>query len=426
MLNTKQIRMAFGPVRPAAAYTEEFMETLHRIRQDHPQLSSLGYFLDTAEQWFGWASEARPEVVVLGPDLPEELILAAGAVPYWLLGGSLFSTSWSDDLVPRDTDPVSRSILGYIHRPGGPDFSESLFLIPLSCDSMRKIAYQLKQEGKKLFLVDIPPEQNRRESILQWQKQMFRMMEAVADHTNTRGTRRRLIDARLTVSRARQLLSVFLDLARGREDLLTFAARQLVRTSYYYTEDPEEWSDHLEILCQELKSHTARLYPRFRRPGILLAGSPVLFPNYKIPFLLQEIGLDIRECVDPAALKQYGTNTGRILQGGRDRMIRAIAAERYRYNASSSFVSNDAMYRYIIGSLMHGDIEGVVYHVLKGQIEYDFELERLESLFSDYGIPVFRLETDYQYQDVEQLRIRMEAFAEMLEQNRYQEVKQAQ
>jgi benzoyl-CoA reductase/2-hydroxyglutaryl-CoA dehydratase subunit BcrC/BadD/HgdB len=29
---------------------------------------------------------------------------------------------------------------------------------------------------------------------------------------------------------------------------------------------------------------------------------------------------------------------------------------------------------------------------------------------------VFRLETDYQQQDVEQLRIRMEAFAEMLRQ----------
>ena len=31
-------------------------------------------------------------------------------------------------------------------------------------------------------------------------------------------------------------------------------------------------------------------------------------------------------------------------------------------------------------------------------------------------MPVFRLETDYQQQDVEQLRIRMEAFAEMLRQ----------
>jgi len=72
------------------------------------------------------------------------------------------------------------------------------------------------------------------------------------------------------------------------------------------------------------------------------------------------------------------------------------------------------------------NIEGVVYHVLKGQIEYDFELERFEALFAEHGIPVFRLETDYQYQDVEQLRIRMEAFGEMLTQNRFREVKKAQ
>ena len=53
-------------------------------------------------------------------------------------------------------------------------------------------------------------------------------------------------------------------------------------------------------------------------------------------------------------------------------------------------------------------------------------LERLERLFDSYGIPVFRLETDYQYQDVEQLRIRMEAFSEMLTQNRFREERMAQ
>lgn len=67
----------------------------------------------------------------------------------------------------------------------------------------------------------------------------------------------------------------------------------------------------------------------------------------------------------------------------------------------------------------------MVYHVLKGQIEYDFELERFETLFAEYDIPVFRLETDYQYQDIEQLRIRLEAFSEMLTQNRYKEERKA-
>ncbi len=104
-------------------------------------------------------------------------------------------------------------------------------------------------------------------------------------------------------------------------------------------------------------------------------------------------------------------------------MIRNIASAWYDRDASSVFVRNNALFGYISNLVQKRDIEGVVYHVLKGQIEYDFELERFETLFSKYNIPVFRLETDYQYQDVEQLRIRLEAFSEMLAQNRYKEVR---
>ena len=45
---------------------------------------------------------------------------------------------------------------------------------------------------------------------------------------------------------------------------------------------------------------------------------------------------------------------------------------------------------------------------------------------AEYGVPVFRLETDYQQQDVEQLRIRMEAFAEMLRQRSGERMRIAQ
>ena len=47
-----------------------------------------------------------------------------------------------------------------------------------------------------------------------------------------------------------------------------------------------------------------------------------------------------------------------------------------------------------------------------------FELPRIEKAAEELDIPVFRLETDYQYQDMEQLRIRMEAFGEMLTQRK--------
>lgn len=157
----------------------------------------------------------------------------------------------------------------------------------------------------------------------------------------------------------------------------------------------------------------------------MLLGSPVLFPNEKIPFLVSDVGLTISEAVDYLSMKSFVTYPPKSLWGGRDRLIRNIASRWLRYDAAPAYVTNDVLFDYVSWSVLNRKIEGVIYHVLKGQIEYDFELERIETMLAQYGIPVFRLETDYQYQDVEQLRIRMEAFSEMLTQKRYREVKKA-
>ena len=162
------------------------------------------------------------------------------------------------------------------------------------------------------------------------------------------------------------------------------------------------------------------------RPGILLMGSPVYFPNYKIPFLIQDIGLNVLRNIDVTTLKDQIRPVLPGKRRSRDTLIRMAADRWYDQDGSPAYAANDALYRSVVRCLKQDRIEGVVYHVLKGQIEYDFELERLEALFDRYGIPVFRLETDYQYQDVEQLRIRMEAFSEMLHQNRYREERMAQ
>lgn len=58
--------------------------------------------------------------------------------------------------------------------------------------------------------------------------------------------------------------------------------------------------------------------------------------------------------------------------------------------------------------------QGVIYHVLKGQLNYAYEAERLEKAAIKKGIPFVCIETDYTNADVEQIRIRLEAFSELL------------
>ena len=403
------------------AYKKEYIDTLNHIWEDNASLTELKYFLDTM---YHWCSEerkqnAKPGVVILGTSVPEELVMAAGAQPYFIIGGSLGSVLWSDELVPRDTDPISRSVLGYIHQPGGADFSKSLFIVPLTNDSMRKIAYELKGEGRKVFPIDIPPDRMDIHAEKKWQIQMLSMTDTIARHTGTRITKRSVKNALMHVSRARRALLNFLEATRGRTNIITSAARQLVQNSYYFAESIYDWTIHLEALTNEAVYSSSFEGKKQNRSGVLLLGSPVIFPNYKVPFLVQDIGLEILDTADAAALKSHIAYDRKDMCGSCDTVICNIASKWYKYDASSAFVKNDVLYDYVSWLIQKGDIKGVVYHVLKGQIEYDFELERFESLLSKNNIPVFRLETDYQYQDVEQLRIRMEAFSEMLTQNRY-------
>ena len=403
-------------------FDKEYTDSLNRLYNDNSKLTGFKWFPDTAYNWT--KKNSTPNVVILGTAIPEEILMAAGAEPYWLTGGSLGSIAWSDDLVPRDTDPVSRSILGYINRPENMEFSNSLFVIPLVSDSMKKIAYQLKSDGRNICLVDIPPVKNDKYAEENYISQIKELCATVSAHTKIRVTKYSVVSAMKRVSVARAALKRFLTVSRGRTDIITDSARLFVQNSYYLTDSVDKWTYHVESLSKEIEFHAAQSKNKeYRRPAVMLAGSPVIFPNYKIPFLIRDTGLAVYDTADCNSLKTAVIYKKKMLYGNRDKLIETIASEWYRYDSSPSYTKNDSFYEYISHTVQKGGIEGVVYHVLKGQIEYDFELERIENMLSQYGIPVFRLETDYQYQDVEQLRIRMEAFSEMLVQNRYRRVK---
>ena len=122
-------------------YQKEYMETLDILWNKNHGLKSFKYFLDIAYLWFQKEMRSRcmPKLVALGSGIPEEILWASGCVPYWILGGSRCAAAWSDDCMPRDADPVNRSIMGFLCEKGGLDYSDALFLIPVNCDSMRKM-----------------------------------------------------------------------------------------------------------------------------------------------------------------------------------------------------------------------------------------------------------------------------------------------
>lgn len=382
-----------------------------------PPFSEIKYFLQCiVKNFLVSASENLDRrIVIMGSGLPEEIIYACREKPCWVLGGSSQMAALADYAVPRDTDPVSRSSLGFLLR----EKEDSLIIIPLVNDSSRKLAYILENEGKRVLTLSVPPVKSDA-GFREYERQINRCIRGLCRHTKRVVTRKALGAACLDVSYAYGQLADFEKLADEREDVVSGLCRMLVFFSYYCAEDIAEWGRRLSALNARIRK-TTEGKAASGRARVLLAGSPVYFPNYKIPFLAQETGFQIVGCADYTALKLL---SGSSHSGESSLSFKNMLREKYDADCSPAYPNNDAYFDAVRRMILQKKPDGIIYHVLKGQIEYDFELNRLEEVFSEYDIPFIRLETDYNPQDIEQLRLRMEAFSEILYQNQYRKGRQ--
>lgn len=133
---------------------------------------------------------------------------------------------WADDIVPRDTDPVSRSGLGLIVS----GFAENaLILIPLVNDSTRKLAYILKSKGLKVHTFHFPPVKDA-QTVLGWRRQYEACREAVALHLKRPLTKRILQKSQEQISMAKKQIQDFMEVSK---DTLNGTSRMFILGSYY-------------------------------------------------------------------------------------------------------------------------------------------------------------------------------------------------
>ncbi len=398
------------------AYEAEYQSVAERLAQETPPFKAAKKFLELVQMHFSLTMRhaQHPKVMILGSAFPEELVYAFGVTPYWVLGGSLQTGTWAGELAPRDADPVSRSILGLLL--GLDDMThDTLVLLPIVSDSTRKLAYLLRRAGLRVHTIDIPPVKDE-SALHKYARQLEQCIEALSAHTGKHLTRRTLRRAAALVAQAHDEMRRFLQLMAERPTAMSASWRMLICFSYYCASDLSQWTAMLAELNGQIEA--SHIYKPSNISGnVLLTGSPIYFPNYKIPFLLQGVGLHIAAYTDYTMHRMASALT---VEETASITLSNLVGRFYQEDCSGSYAKNETLQTVAAELLDSHRIDGVVYCVLKGQIEYDFELERLESLCGQRNIPVFRLETDYNQQDVEQLRIRMEAFSEMLHQRQFQ------
>lgn len=346
--------------------------------------------------------------------VPQELIYAAGAMPVKLCSGNYTAFLIGDDRVPRDACPLVKAVAGYLEMKTLPIYRDcSLMVVPITCDCKKKIVELLNRECA-VHAMSLPLNRTDDSAAEACVSEYHRLIAVLEKATGRQVTWDSLWQSIQSVGAAQYELSRFLDLKQGERALIKGSHVMAMMNAASYM-PVHQWTDALRLLNAELerKKAAGRYVARANRPRILLTGSPVIFPNIKVPLLIEQMGGSLvadETCMGERSLYDPVVPVDTSFDG----LLRALANRYIKACTCPVFSENQQRIDRVLHMVKENRVQGVIYHVLRGCLVYDYEYPLLEQALGEQGIPVIRVESDYNEEDVEQLRIRIEAFIELI------------
>lgn len=396
---------------------DNLQSLLDEIVSDSPYKQGLLYFADSLIKPFDRYIEpekAFDSELIFGTfcvQVPEELIYAVGGQPVRLDIGIAETAELSDSHLPKLACPLVRSLTGFMNlKTPYLEYIKNV-IVPTTCDWKVKLFGQIDSEYN-IWTMELPHQRDTEISGNRWFSEIVRVKKWIEKISRKKIRKQNLIEGIRLVQKAQTEYSKFLSFRR--QGIVSGSEAILVSNAYFYLH-VKEWTRTLDWLNQEITENKSydSVDIAEQRSRVLLTGSPVVFPNFKIPLLLEDAGCRIvadelcsseRMFFDVVAVDDT-TESG---------LLRAIS-DRYLLPCTCpTFSSNKNRLKRLLELIHQNRISGVVYHVLKGCHPYDIESFDIEKSIKEKKIPFLKIETDYSNEDAGQLKTRIEAFAEML------------
>lgn len=346
--------------------------------------------------------------------VPAELVYAAGAMPVRLCSGSYTAYSIGDDYIPRDACPLVKAVMGFGKIKALPAFDNcSLLVAPVTCDCKKKLAGVIGSV-KNTVPLHVPPLKKDDADTEVFLKELYRLIPLLEKETGKQVTAKSLAEGINMVGNAQYEMSEFLKYRRHDPALMSGTQVMSVMNAYSYM-PVNLWAEQMHRLNEELKLRLSQghFVSRKNQPRILVTGSPIAFPNIKVPLLIEEMGGVL--AADETCMGERGLyDPVSVIDASFDGMMRSLASRYTKPCTCPVFVDNSQRIYRIKQMIKDSKIQGVIYHVLRGCLVYDYEYQLMEEAMGKIDIPIIRVESDYNEEDVEQLRIRIEAFIELI------------
>lgn len=346
--------------------------------------------------------------------MPSEIICAAKARQINLCSNSYVGFHIGDYEAPRDLCPLIKAAVGNATSKISKIYDAcDMYIVPVACDGKKKLASILANYKTTLPLY-LPTNRDDDEGMEIYIKELKNIASAISSITGVEVTRKSLLEQIKIHADVQRQINRFFKL-KSNDDILIRGTHALAIMNSMAYDDIVSWGKHLKKLNDELSSikDTGTFLTRKKLPRILVIGSPIIFPNIKVPLIIEEQGGVV--VLQETCLADRGINNlVSICNDSLDGYYRALANRYLKPNSCSVFPDSKTRVSQIDKLVKDNHIDGIVYCVFRGCLLFDYEYEKIDRHFNDKGIPTIRIESDFNDEDYELLQIRLEAFVEMI------------
>ena len=187
-------------------------------------------------------------------------------------------------------------------------------MFPTSCDQKKKLPEIIHDQSIEIFQLEVPPGKDSEASELFWYRSIRTLAEKLEKISGKKITRKRLADSIQKIAKAQQEFNLLNQFRKGAPIILGTDVIAIANTFFF--DDLEPWTNAMKRLNSELKEKISEKEYLHNKniPSILLTGSPSVFPNFKIPVLIEQSGAVIvsdelcssnRLLYDPVAVDEW-------------------------------------------------------------------------------------------------------------------------
>ena len=341
--------------------------------------------------------------------VPQELILAAGAVSVGLCASSEEPIRAAEADLPRNLCPLIKASYGFALTDTCPYFYFSDLVVgETTCDGKKKM-FELMNDIKETYVLQLPSARDEN-ALDAWEKEIIRFwkkLEGFYGITITEEDVRKAIELK---NHERDVMLRFLEL--GKLDPAPLSGYEMGTR-----QDALGFNPDMAARCAIIEKRTGEVLKDWEankkgkpsdRPRILVTGCPNAGVREKIIKAVEELGADVVafDCCSGTREKIEKVDTTLPV-------TRALAKKYLNINCSV-MSPNDARLDYISGMIDDYHVDGVLEIILQACHTYAIEATKVRRLVQAKGLPYLNIETDYSQNDRGQINTRLGAFLETI------------